>query len=358
MKLNKFQTLLFALALLALPLLLQGFGNAWVRIADMALLYVMLALGLNIVVGYAGLLDLGYVAFFAVGAYLYGLLSSPHLIETFPAIADMFPAGMHMPLLLIVPAAALLAGVAGVLLGAPTLKLRGDYLAIVTLGFGEIIRVFMNNLDHPVNITNGPKGIDRIDAIHLFGFNFGKKLDLFGFELASVTLYYYLFLALVLLVLVVSHRLELSRIGRAWMAIREDEIAAKAMGINTRNMKLLAFGMGASFGGISGAMFAGFQGFISPESFSLMESVMIVAMVVLGGIGHLPGVVLGAVLLAALPEVLRYVAGPLQSMTDGRLDAAILRQLLTALAMIIVMLVRPRGLWPTPEHGKSLKQVQ
>ena len=358
MKLNKFQTLLFALALLALPLLLQGFGNAWVRIADMALLYVMLALGLNIVVGYAGLLDLGYVAFFAVGAYLYGLLSSPHLIETFPAIADMFPAGMHMPLLLIVPAAALLAGIAGVLLGAPTLKLRGDYLAIVTLGFGEIIRVFMNNLDHPVNITNGPKGIDRIDGIHLFGLNFGKKLDLFGFELASVTLYYYLFLALVLLVLVVSHRLELSRIGRAWMAIREDEIAAKAMGINTRNMKLLAFGMGASFGGISGAMFAGFQGFISPESFSLMESVMIVAMVVLGGIGHLPGVVLGAVLLAALPEVLRYVAGPLQSMTDGRLDAAILRQLLTALAMIIVMLVRPRGLWPTPEHGKSLKQVQ
>ena len=358
MKLNKFQTLLFALALLALPLLLQGFGNAWVRIADMALLYVMLALGLNIVVGYAGLLDLGYVAFFAVGAYLYGLLSSPHLIDTFPAIAEMFPAGMHMPLLLIVPAAALLAGVAGVLLGAPTLKLRGDYLAIVTLGFGEIIRVFMNNLDHPVNITNGPKGIDRIDAIHLFGFNFGKKLDLFGFELASVTLYYYLFLALVLLVLVVSHRLELSRIGRAWMAIREDEIAAKAMGINTRNMKLLAFGMGASFGGISGSMFAGFQGFISPESFSLMESVMIVAMVVLGGIGHLPGVVLGAVLLAALPEVLRYVAGPLQSMTDGRLDAAILRQLLTALAMIIVMLVRPRGLWPTPEHGKSLKQVQ
>jgi len=358
MKQNKIQSLLFALALLVLPLLLQGFGNAWVRIADMALLYVMLALGLNIVVGYAGLLDLGYVAFFAVGAYLYGLLSSPHLIETFPAIAALFPAGMHMPLLLIVPAAALLAGIAGVLLGAPTLKLRGDYLAIVTLGFGEIIRVFMNNLDHPVNITNGPKGIDRIDAIHLFGFNFGRKLELFGFELASVTLYYYLFLLLVVLVVVISHRIELSRVGRAWMAIREDEIAAKAMGINTRNMKLLAFGMGASFGGISGAMFAGFQGFISPESFSLMESVMIVAMVVLGGIGHLPGVILGAVLLAALPEVLRYVAGPLQAMTDGRLDAAILRQLLTALAMIVVMLMRPRGLWPTPEHGKSLKHVQ
>ena len=138
------------------------------------------------------------------------------------------------------------------------------------------------------------------------------------------------------------------------MAIREDEIAAKAMGINTRNLKLLAFGMGATFGGVAGVLFASFQGFVSPESFSLMESVMIVAMVVLGGLGHLPGVVLGAVLLSALPEVLRYVAGPLQQMTDGRLDAAILRQLLIAMAMILIMLWRPRGLWPAPEHGKAL----
>ena len=166
---------------------------------------------------------------------------------------------------------------------------------------------------------------------------------------------YYLFLALVIVTVIICYRLQDSRIGRAWMAIREDEIAAKAMGINTRNMKLLAFGMGASFGGVSGAMFAAFQGFVSPESFSLMESVMIVAMVVLGGIGHIPGVILGAVLLSALPEVLRYVAGPLQAMTDGRLDAAILRQLLIALAMIIVMLLRPRGLWPAPSHGKSLE---
>ncbi|MEY3486968.1 MAG: hypothetical protein RL075_973, partial [Pseudomonadota bacterium] len=166
--------------------------------------------------------------------------------------------------------------------------------------------------------------------------------------------YYYLFLALVIVSVVICHRLEQSRIGRAWMAIREDEIAAKAMGINTRNLKLLAFGMGATFGGISGAMFAAFQGFVSPESFSLMESVMIVAMVVLGGIGYLPGVILGALLLAALPEVLRHVAGPLQAMTDGRIDSAILRQLLIALAMISIMLLRPRGLWPAPEHGKSL----
>jgi branched-chain amino acid transport system permease protein len=347
--------LLAAAGLLVLPLLLQGFGSAWVRIADMALLYVLLALGLNIVVGYAGLLDLGYVAFFAIGAYMYGLLASPHLTETFPLIAEMFPNGMHAPLWIVIPAAAGLAGVFGVLLGAPTLRLRGDYLAIVTLGFGEIIRVFLNNLDHPVNITNGPKGLSQIDSISFFGLDLGRKVTIGGFELASVSLYYYLFLALVVVSVVISHRLQFSRVGRAWMAIREDEIAAKAMGINTRNLKLLAFGMGATFGGVSGAMFASFQGFISPESFSLMESVMIVAMVVLGGIGHLPGVILGAVLLSALPEVLRYVAGPLQAMTDGRLDASILRQLLIALAMIGIMLSRPRGLWPAPEHGKSLQ---
>jgi branched-chain amino acid transport system permease protein len=172
-------------------------------------------------------------------------------------------------------------------------------------------------------------------------------------EMPKVTNYYYLFLALVVFGVLICYRLERSRIGRAWMAIREDEVAAKAMGINTRNLKLLAFGMGATFGGVSGVMFATFQGFISPESFSLQESVMIVAMVVLGGIGHLPGVILGAILLSALPEVLRNVAGPLQAMTGGRLDAAILRQLLIALAMISIMLARPRGLWPSPEHGKG-----
>ncbi len=350
--------LITSVGLLILPLILQQFGNAWVRIADMALLYVLLSLGLNIVVGYAGLLDLGYVAFFAIGAYMFGLLASPHLTDTFPMIAAMFPNGMHTPLWLVLPLAAGLAGVFGILLGAPTLRLRGDYLAIVTLGFGEIIRVFLNNLDHPVNITNGPKGVSQIDSLHFFGLDLGKKLSVGGFELASVSLYYYLFLVLVIFSIIICHRLELSRVGRAWMAIREDEIAAKAMGINTRNLKLLAFGMGATFGGVSGAMFAAFQGFISPESFSLMESVMIVAMVVLGGVGHLPGVILGAVLLSALPEVLRYVAGPLQAITGGRLDASILRQLLIALAMISIMLMRPRGLWPSPEHGKSLQNVK
>jgi branched-chain amino acid transport system permease protein len=355
MKNKIFVFALCALALLALPLLMQvaGLGAGWVRILTLALLYVLLALGLNIVVGYAGLLDLGFVAFYAVGAYMYALLASPHLFENFPWIAQMFPGGLHTPLWLVIPLAAALAALAGVMLGTPVLKLRGDYLAIVTLGFGEIIRVFMNNLEHPINITNGPRGLDRIDGMRIFGHDLGKRLEVFGFTIPSVTLYYYLFLALVVVSVVICYRLETSRIGRAWMAIREDEIAAKAMGINTRNMKLLAFGMGASFGGVSGAMFAAFQGFVSPESFSLMESVMIVAMVVLGGMGHLPGVILGAVMLAALPEVLRYVAGPLQQMTGGRLDASILRQLLVALAMIGIMLSRPRGLWPSREHGKA-----
>jgi branched-chain amino acid transport system permease protein len=343
-----------AVLLIALPLVAQQFGNAWVRIIDIALLYVLLALGLNIVVGYAGLLDLGYVAFYAVGAYMFGLLASPQLSDHFEFFKNAFPNGLHTPWWVVIPLGALLAAGAGVLLGAPTLKLRGDYLAIVTLGFGEIVRVFMNNLDAPINITNGPKGIAQIDDMNIFGLNLGRSHELFGFDIPKVTNYYYLFLVLVLISVVICYRLERSRIGRAWMAIREDEVAAKAMGINTRNLKLLAFGMGATFGGVAGAMFATFQGFISPESFSLQESTMIVAMVVLGGLGHLPGVIVGALLLAALPEVLRYVAGPLQQMTDGRLDASILRQLLIAVAMIGIMLARPRGLWPSPEHGRDI----
>jgi branched-chain amino acid transport system permease protein len=346
-----------ALALLLLPILLQATGsNSWVRILDIALLYVLLALGLNIVVGYAGLLDLGYIAFFAVGAYLFALLGSPHLVDSFPALRAMFPDGLHYNIWLVMIFAAAIAGVVGMILGAPTLKLRGDYLAIITLGFGEIIRIFLLNLDRPVNITNGPKGISQIDAITVFGVDLGKRLTVGDYTFQPVTLYYYLFLFFVMLSVVISYRLQDSRIGRAWMAIREDEIAAKAMGLNTRNLKLLAFGMGASFGGVSGVLFASFQRFVSPESFSLMESVMVVAMVVLGGIGHIPGVILGALLLAGLPEVLRHVAHPLTELTGGRLGPEILRQLLIALAMVVVMLLRPRGLWPAPEHGTSLSK--
>ena len=197
MRSNKLLTFLIAaIALAILPVIAQQFGNAWVRIIDIALLYVLLALGLNIVVGYAGLLDLGYVAFYAVGAYMFGLLASPHLIDTFPAIKAMFPGGLHASVWLVIPLGLLVAATFGVLLGAPTLKLRGDYLAIVTLGFGEIIRVFLNNLDAPVNITNGPKGIAQIDSIKIFGLDLGKTLDRVFVSLPSVTLYDNLFLVL------------------------------------------------------------------------------------------------------------------------------------------------------------------
>ncbi len=349
---------MLVVVLLLLPLVLQSLGTHWVRIADTCLLYVMLALGINIVVGYAGLLDLGYVAFYAVGAYLFALLASPHLAEQFVWVATAFPAGLHAPWWVTLGLGAVLAALLGTLIGLPTLKLRGDYLAIVTLGFGEIVRILINNLGHPVNITNGAKGLGGLDSIRLFGLDLGQPLIVGAVEIASVTLYYYLFLALVILTVLISHRLQASRMGRAWMAIRDDEVAAEAMGINTRNLKLLAFAIGAAFGGVAGALFAAFQGFVSPEAFGLQESVLIVAMVVFGGIGHLRGVIVGAVLLTALPEVLRYVVGPLQAMTNGRIDAGMLRPLLIALALLGTMLWRPSGLWPAPERGKSLPQVR
>ena len=334
---------LIGVALALLPFLVgKGLGNSWVRVLDFALLYVMLALGLNIVVGFAGLLDLGYIAFYAVGAYLYALLASPHF-------------GLHWPVWAILPMGALVAGLFGVLLGAPTLRLRGDYLAIVTLGFGEIVRIFMNNLNAPVNITNGPQGISQIDPVRIAGVPLSKSLDVFGVSFPSVYLYYYLFLALTLLVVFVSIRLEDSRIGRAWVAIREDEIAAKACGINTRNVKLLAFAMGATFGGVAGGLFAGFQEFVSPESFGLMESIMVLCMVVLGGMGHIPGVIIGGLLLAILPEALRHGAVPMQQAAFGKvlLDPESLRMLLFGLALIAVMLYRPAGLWPEARRKRE-----
>ncbi len=370
--------LLLALMLIAFPFVASSFGNSWVRIADIALLYIMLALGLNIVVGFAGLLDLGYIAFFAIGAYLAGLLASPQFAAVVESLQMEYPAagawllqvvgqdiasgGIHLSVWLIVPLAAAVAGVAGALLGAPTLKLRGDYLAIVTLGFGEIIRIFMNNLNGPVNITNGPQGINLIDPVRIGGVSLagetgtGGMLQFAGFAMPSVNAYYFLFLLLCVATVFVSSRLQHSRLGRAWIAIREDEIAAKAMGINVRNMKLLAFAMGASFGGVAGAMFGAFQGFVSPESFSLMESIAVLAMVVLGGIGHIPGVVLGAVLLAALPEILRHTVAPVQMALFGMIwiEAEVLRQLLYGLALVLIMLARPAGLWPSPRREDRL----
>lgn len=324
-----------------------GFGNTWLRILNFALLYVMLALGLNIVVGFAGLLDMGYIAFYAVGAYLWALLASPQF-------------GLHWPMWAILPLGACVAGLFGVLLGAPTLKLRGDYLAIVTLGFGEIIRIFLNNLNTPVNITNGPQGISAIDALHFGNVSLARPVDLGIITLPSLVAFYYVFLIAAMAIIGIALRLERSRVGRAWAAIREDEIAAKACGINTRNVKLLAFAMGATFGGVAGGLFAGFQQFVSPESFGLLESVMVLCMVVLGGMGHIPGVIFGALLLTLLPEFFRHVAGPIQQALFGKIyiDPESLRMLLFGLSLVLVMRYRPSGLWPSPQRQREIEDAQ
>ncbi|HEY5896841.1 MAG TPA: ABC transporter ATP-binding protein [Burkholderiales bacterium] len=336
---------LIAISLAVLPFALAQVGTSWVRITNYAILYILLALGLNIVVGFAGLLDLGYIAFYGVGAYVYALLASPHF-------------GLHLPFWIILPIGAALAALFGVLLGTPTLKLRGDYLAIVTLGFGEIVRIFLNNLSRPVNITNGPQGVARIDPFSLGSFGFGRTESLAGLDFSGPIKYYYLLLVVLLAVIMVNLRLQNSRIGRAWEAIREDETAARAMGINTTTLKLLAFAMGASFGGLAGGIFAAIQGFISPESFVLVESIMVVSMVVLGGMGNIAGVILGALLLSFTPEVLRWTVEPVQNAMFGRslIDPEVVRMLLFGLALVLVMLFRPAGLLPSPVRQRELTE--
>jgi branched-chain amino acid transport system permease protein len=338
---------LVAVALALLPFAAGLVGQAWVRILNFAMIYIMLALGLNIVVGFAGLLDLGYIAFYAVGAYMYALLASPHF-------------NIHLPFWVILPMGAGLACIFGVLLGAPTLKLRGDYLAIVTLGFGEIIRIFLNNLNAPIDITSGPQGINIIDPFRLDGFSFAQTQSIFGIVFTGPQKYYYVLLLITLGVIVVNLRLQNSRLGRAWEAIREDEVAAKAMGINTRNVKLLAFAMGASFGGVAGGIFSATQEFVSPESFGLFESIIVLAMVVLGGMGNIPGVVLGAVLLTLLPEFLRATMEPVQNALFGRvlLDAETVRLLVFGIALVAIMLYRPAGLWPSAVRKRELEATK
>jgi branched-chain amino acid transport system permease protein len=334
---------LLTVVLLVLPFAMAQVGTTWVRITNLAILYVLLAIGLNIVVGFAGLLDLGYIAFYAVGAYVYALLASPHF-------------NIHLPFWAILPLGALVAAFFGVLLGAPTLKLRGDYLAIVTLGFGEIVRIFLNNLGSPVNITNGPRGIARIDSFRIGEFNFASTQSFFGLTFSGPIKYYYLLLIVLVAVIVICMRLQNSRIGRAWEAVREDEIAARAMGINTTHIKLLAFAIGASFGGVAGGMFSAIQGFISPESFVLVESIMVLSMVVLGGMGNIGGVVLGAILLSFAPEILRFTVDPLQRQLFGRslIDPEVIRMLLYGFALVLVMILRPGGLWPSAVRKREL----
>ncbi|MCS6779498.1 MAG: high-affinity branched-chain amino acid ABC transporter permease LivM [Geminicoccaceae bacterium] len=310
--------LAFAIALPLLP-----FSSRYViDVATTVVIYVMLGWGLNIVVGLAGLLDLGYVAFYAVGAYSYALF------------AQWFGFGFWMCL----PIAGLLAATAGVLLGFPVLRLRGDYLAIVTLGFGEIIRLVLVNW---YEVTGGPNGIADIPRPSFFGFPFTRNPaegetafhQLFGLEFSTlhrVIFLYYLALALALVTNLFVLRIRKLPIGRAWEALREDEIACKALGINPTNTKLTAFALGAMFGGFAGSFFATRQGFISPESFTFIESAIILAIVVLGGMGSQIGVVLAATVIVLLPELSR--------------ELETYRMLFFGAAMVLIMIWRPRGL--------------
>ena len=281
-------------------------NDYWIGVATRVGLYATLALGLNIVVGFAGLLDLGYVAFFGIGSYIYAFLASPHF-------------GLHWPTLVVLPIVLVGTAVAGVLIGAPTLRLRGDYLAIVTLGFGEITYLLLINLDRPVNITGGPSGIVTIDAPSFLGWTASRNGQ-----------YYYLFLFAMALALFSSARLRHSRIGWAWQAIREDELAARVMGINTTVAKLQAFAIGAAFAGLAGALLASWQRSVFPDNFLFTESINVLAMVIVGGSGSLAGVLLGATLIVALPEVFR--------------DFQLYRMLVFGLALMVLMIFRPEGL--------------
>jgi len=296
-----------AVILVAMAVAPYVFGSYGTVILTNALLYVLLALGLNIVVGYAGLLDLGFAAFFAVGAYTVGI-TTLHF-------------GLNFWLAL--PLAILLAIIAGIVIGAPTLRLRSDYLAIVTLGFGEIVRITARNLRE----TGGASGLIGIDSPWLFGWHIRTPLD-----------FYYVFCVLAILGVIASVRLANSRLGRAWLYVRHDEDAAEAMGINRVKVKLAAYVVGAIYGSIGGAFFAANLGAISPESFSFRQSVLILMAVILGGMGKIPGVILGAFIVILAPELLR--------------DFGDLRLLIFAVGLLLIMLFRPSGIWPARSKSR------
>ena len=339
-------TLGFAIVYPPLALSLAGFQGAvkWIdNFGVQILIYVMLGWGLNIVVGLAGLLDLGYVAFYAVGAYSYALLA-----KTF---------GLSFWILL--PIAGCLAAFWGILLGFPVLRLRGDYLAIVTLAFGEIIRLILINW---VPVTNGYAGITGVPRPSFFGIPFNASDEgfaaRFGLEFSPIyrTIFlYYLILALALITAAITVRLRRLPIGRAWEALREDEIACRSLGINTTNTKLTAFAMGAMFAGFAGSFFAARQGFISPESFTFMESAVIVAIVVLGGMGSLIGVTIAAVIMIGGTEIMRELDF-LKAVFGSDFDPTQYRMLLFGFAMVLIMIWRPRGLIATRVPSTFLHQ--
>lgn len=290
-------------------------GNYWTQILGDIGIYVILGIGLNVVVGFAGLLDLGYVAFYAIGAYGYALCASPHF-------------GIHIPFWVMLPACIALAALGGALLGIPVLRMRGDYLAIVTLGFGEIVRILLNNMDP---VTNGPRGLLRIDPPAI-----GDLV------INSPARWFYLILIGILISAFLADRLNNSRIGRAWIAMREDQDAAAMMGINILHYKLLAFTIGASFAGIGGAIFAARQGSIFPENFSLMISINVLCLIIIGGMGSIPGVILGAVFLIGLPEILRGVQQ--------------YRMLAFGALLVIMMIFRPTGFIPSARRKMEFRE--
>lgn len=313
--------LIVAVVLYFLPL---AWGSYWNYIMGTVAIYVLLGLGLNIIVGYSGQLVLGYVAFFAVGAYTFALLTAPE------------PHGIGLNLWLAVGAAVLTSTATGFLIGLPILNLRGDYLAIVTLGFGEIIRILIRS-DILTVLTNGPKGVTNVGQPTLNG------------EVFSDVNYMHLLLLLVLIGLFIAKRLKDSRTGRAWIAIREDETVAQATGVNTYRYKILALLLGAAFAGLAGAMFASRNQFTGPEDFTMMVSINVLCIVIVGGMGSLPGVVLGAFVLKGLPELLR-------ELEDYRL-------LVFGALLVVMMIVRPEGLWPAARvkfkkpSGKQAKDL-
>jgi branched-chain amino acid transport system permease protein len=296
------------LAAMMLPLVINKY---YLDITITAGIYIVLALGLNIIVGLAGLLVLGYIAFYAAGAYAYAILSTQYNVSFFAAL----------------PAAAVLALLLGLVLGVPTLRLRGDYLAIVTLGFGEIARIVLNNWD---GLTGGPNGIMHIPKPSLFGLKLGSPVHL-----------YFIVLAMIILVSFVIDRLNNSRLGRALVAMREDETAARACGVNTVKLKLLAFSLSAMTAGMMGVVFAAKMSFVSPESFTFWESIMVLCMVVLGGMASIPGVILGAAALVVLPEIFRQFQN--------------YRMLVFGAAMVAMMIFRPQGLLPSKRRRLELE---
>jgi len=353
-----------ALLLLVLLPVLGAVNPYYLEIAVQVGIYVALALGLNIVVGFVGLLNLGFVAFFAIGAYLWAIFGSPQ--------ANQFIAGGFFPLsagwfFVFLILSVIVGAATGVLLGLPVLRLRGDYLAVVTLGFAEVVRALVNNLDKPINLTNGPRGITPIVKPPLF---FQPVLEIFGFHATPAQLYplyfYFLVLFLVCVIIVVNQRLEESRIGRAWKAIREDETAAAAMGISVVRLKLFGFAVGASFASAVGVLFGAKQVFINPESFTFMESIGVLAMVILGGMGSIPGAILGAtgvtiLNLQLLKGLSLWLNGLRQSGAvltipllgsyawadlPAQFEPAKYERMVFGLILIVMMIFRPQGFLP------------